>query len=108
MPAPVCPESSLESSIQKDISLGPLVWFLTNFAHFSLSLAKRVISPGNVSVSIHSVCLVPSVVSMLVPSATVLVSRCPKVSLSGPIGLNQSLSPSVNFQAVFAPCPVVV
>lgn len=87
--SPLRPKSSLEPTVQKNISPGRSVCILASFAPSFLSLAKRAIFPGKFSSYTPLVCFVPAVVLMLVLSESVLASRCSRVSLLLQMGLNQ-------------------
>lgn len=91
-PALVAPASIFNSFIQKDISSGPSTCLFTSYSPCSLDPAKGAMPLGNGSGSNHLVFSISEVVFMLVSFAIVLANLCPSVSLSRPIGLDESSS----------------
>lgn len=95
----MCTKFGLEQSVQKDITPGPSEFFLASSAHFYFLTTKSAMLFRKVPESTKTVCIVPVLVSIMVPSMTVRASHCPSISLRLPIGLDQSSS-----SFVISPC----
>lgn len=95
--APLRLESSLEPSVQNDISPGLLLCLPASCAPSSLSLARGALLPGKVSSYTHSVCSMPAMLLILVLSVIVCACRCSSVFVPLLVALNQSSSPCISY-----------